>query len=176
MAFAGKGKLRGGPVSRILSKGLPPLDDHSSAAPVAGAVKLPTRTPGLKCPCGGLRTCGPFHAGSLFGIAPGGACRASPVARPAVGSYPTVSHLPCMQGGLVLCGAFPGVAPAGRYPAPFLHGVRTFLEAIAPRSSSPPRKGRDSPVPALRQGHKLADRAAPDRARPPSGRGDPCHG
>ena len=27
----------------------------------------------------------------------------------------------------VLCGAFPRVAPAGRYPAPFLHGVRTFL-------------------------------------------------
>ena len=26
-----------------------------------------------------------------------------------------------------LCGAFPGVAPAGRYPAPFLRGARTFL-------------------------------------------------
>ena len=47
--------MRGWPVSRILSKGLPPLDDHSSAAPVAGAVKLPTRTSGLKHPCGGLR-------------------------------------------------------------------------------------------------------------------------
>ena len=27
----------------------------------------------------------------------------------------------------VLCGTVPGVAPAGRYPAPFLRGARTFL-------------------------------------------------
>jgi hypothetical protein len=27
----------------------------------------------------------------------------------------------------VLCGTFPGVAPAGRYPAPYVHGARTFL-------------------------------------------------
>ena len=39
----------------------------------------------------------PFHARPLFGIAPGGACRASPVASPAVGSYPTVSPLPWIR-------------------------------------------------------------------------------
>ena len=27
----------------------------------------------------------------------------------------------------VLCGTVPGLAPAGRYPAPFVHGARTFL-------------------------------------------------
>ena len=27
----------------------------------------------------------------------------------------------------VLCGTVPGVAPAGRYPAPFVDGARTFL-------------------------------------------------
>src|SRR4051812_27215730 len=27
----------------------------------------------------------------------------------------------------VLCGTFPGVAPAGRYPAPYVIGARTFL-------------------------------------------------
>jgi hypothetical protein len=27
----------------------------------------------------------------------------------------------------VFCGTFPGVAPAGRYPAPFVRGARTFL-------------------------------------------------
>jgi hypothetical protein len=27
----------------------------------------------------------------------------------------------------VFCGTVPGVAPAGRYPAPFVHGARTFL-------------------------------------------------
>jgi len=35
----------------------------------------------------------PF-APSLFGLAPGGVCRAAPVARRAVGSYPTLSPLP----------------------------------------------------------------------------------
>jgi hypothetical protein len=27
----------------------------------------------------------------------------------------------------VFCGTVPGVAPAGRYPAPYVHGARTFL-------------------------------------------------
>jgi hypothetical protein len=27
----------------------------------------------------------------------------------------------------VLCGTVPGVAPAGRYPAPYVDGARTFL-------------------------------------------------
>ena len=71
----------------------------------------------------------PDHAcaKSLFGIAPGGACRAGPVARPAVGFYPTVSPLPCKAWRSVFCGAFPWVTPAGRYPAPLPHGARTFL-------------------------------------------------
>src|SRR5437763_8771989 len=29
----------------------------------------------------------------------------------------------------VLCGTFPGVAPAGRYPAPYVDGARTFLSS-----------------------------------------------
>jgi len=33
----------------------------------------------------------------------------------------------------LLCGTFPGVAPAGRYPAPYLRGARTFLGAFATR-------------------------------------------
>jgi len=69
---------------------------------------------------------------SLFGIAPGGACRAETVAGPAVGSYPTVSPLPTGGGSVrrrsVFCGALPRVSPAGRYPAPSLRGVRTFLD------------------------------------------------
>jgi len=57
----------------------------------------------------------------LFGLAPGGVCRAACVAARAVGSYPTVSPLPrwrSLERGpawrSVLCGTFPGVAPAGR--------------------------------------------------------------
>ena len=33
-------------------------------------------------------------------------------------------------GGSALCGTFPGVAPAGRYPAPCFRGARTFLTSL----------------------------------------------
>ena len=76
-------------------------------------------------------------ASSLFGFAPGGVYRAAAVARGAVGSYPTLSPLPRrhsrrpatgMQAGrFAFCGTVPGVAPAGRYPAPCFRGARTFL-------------------------------------------------
>ena len=44
---------------------------------------------------------------------------------------------PFENGRFDLCGAFPGVAPAGRYPAPCLHGARTFLD---------PRRARGRPA------------------------------
>lgn len=74
-------------------------------------------------------------APSLFGFAPGGACRAVRVAASAVRSYRTLSPLP-LAWRSALCGAFPGVAPAGRYPAPSLHGARTFLSRA--RRERPP--------------------------------------
>ena len=40
------------------------------------------------------RRCGKHHVPSLFGLAPGGACLATPVARNAVRSYRTISTLP----------------------------------------------------------------------------------
>jgi hypothetical protein len=64
----------------------------------------------------------------LFGFAPGGVYRAASVTGRAVGSYPTLSPLPRPKPGrFAFCGTFPGVAPAGRYPAPFFRGARTFL-------------------------------------------------
>jgi hypothetical protein len=39
------------------------------------------------------------------------------------------------RGGLLFCGTVPGVTPAGRYPAPFVRGARTFLPAAL---SGPP--------------------------------------
>ncbi len=63
------------------------MDDHSSGRAVARTLWLPTRIFGGEAPPA-------MAARSLFGIAPGGACRAGSVARPAVGSYPTVSPLP----------------------------------------------------------------------------------
>ena len=65
---------------------------------------------------------------SLFGFAPGVVCHAVSVAGNAVRSYRTFSPLPGPKTGrFVLCGTFPGVAPAGRYPAPYVDGARTFL-------------------------------------------------
>ena len=93
-------------------------DGHSSATPVARRLKQPTRMTGPD------RTCGRSHASFLFGFAPGGVCRAASVAGNAVRSYRTVSPLPRLKRNAprrsVLCGTVPGVAPAGRYPAPFV--------------------------------------------------------
>ena len=77
---------------------------------------------------------------SLFGLAPGVVCHAGSVAGAAVRSYRTFSpllplplSLPRKRGRVGwgkrfdLCGTVPGVAPAGRYPAPYVDGARTFL-------------------------------------------------
>ena len=57
------------------------------------------------------------------------------VTRNAVRSYRTISPLPesgtplrfARKRRYTFCCTFPGVAPAGRYPAPFPPGARTFL-------------------------------------------------
>ena len=66
----------------------------------------------------------------LFGLAPGGVYPATPVTERAVRSYRTLSPLPadlavCRR--FAFCGTFPGVTPAGRYPAPCFRRARTFL-------------------------------------------------
>ncbi len=139
--------VRGRPVSRILyplgrARGVMtiPLDDA-----LPRRLKLPTRTcSGESGPASDLATLG---TRSLFGIAPGGACHARAVASPAVGSCPTVSPLPaprrvvcflwrCPSG----CRRVAPPIPPGRYPAPSLSGVRTFLDGSdPPRSSGLPR-------------------------------------
>ena len=108
------------------------MDDHSSSRRVAAAFKLPTRAARPKL----ARR---FRPQPLFGIAPGGACRAVAVAGGAVVSCTTVSPLPVARRSL-LCGAFPRVAPAGRYPAPLPCGVRTFLTGGPARPSGHPRR------------------------------------
>ena len=54
----------------------------------------------------------------------------------------TVSPLPAAQCSeadrrCTFCGTFPGVAPAGRYPAPYLRGARTFLPPHKAESGHP---------------------------------------
>ena len=115
-AGAGQCSIRGlavrWPVSRVLSRF--PGDDYSSSAAVAGNVEQPTRTSVQD------RTCRARRRVSLHGLAPDGVYHARPVAGPAVRSYRTFSPLPeirCRGRRSVFCGTFPGVAPAGRYPA-----------------------------------------------------------
>ena len=83
-------------------------------------------------------------AGPLFGLAPGGACHAAPVASGPVRSYRTLSPLPSpRRRRSALCGAIPGVAPGGRYPPPCRRGARTFLE-LSPATARPSDPARNS--------------------------------
>ena len=68
---------------------------------------------------------------------------AVPPPLPGVRCALTAPFHPCLppEGGRrsVFCGTFPGVAPAGRYPAPCSRGARTFLHPgrLAPNSDRP---------------------------------------
>lgn len=117
----------------------PPLPTGSSCQP--GLL-------GLKFPYGGLGCPTLTRAKPLFGIAPGGACRAVPVARSAVGSYPTVSPLPRKRGGLFSVALSLGLPPPGvtRHPY-FMESGLSSHDASFPRgtqhhtrSSSLPRE------------------------------------
>ena len=89
-----------------MARGLrPERDGHSSGTPVAGRLMQPTRTTG---PGAGLKRLWRFPS-FLFGLAPGGACRAADVTARAVRSCRTLSPLPpaklpkgfCGRGGLL---------------------------------------------------------------------------
>ncbi len=119
----------------------PARDGHSSRAAVAGRLEQPTRATVMRQTWRVPWIISPWNAtlSPLFGFAPGGACRAAPVARRAVRSYRTLSPLPARANPcrrFAFCGAFPRVAPAGRYPAPCLAGARTFLPSPNRSSSS----------------------------------------
>lgn len=108
-----------------------------------GSSHLPARSEG--------RPERPKPRACLFGVAPGGVWRAAPVARDAVGSYPSVSPLPATG-----CPATSAVCSLCHFPSPwacpFGHaccawplastlpaGVRTFLPGICmPRRLSDP--------------------------------------
>ena len=123
-------------------------DGHSSGTIVADRLWRPTRATARRRACRPMADVSP-----LFGLAPGGACHARGVAVPAVRSYRTLSPLPRLAARedriarrFAFCGAFPGVAPAGPYPAPCLRGARTFLclaaAAIRPTGSLTDRERR----------------------------------
>src|SRR3954451_5916363 len=70
--------------------------------------------------------------------------------------HPYRAEAPRSDGGrFVLCGTVPGVAPAGRYPAPYVDGARTFLScglsALAGAAVRPTDGSRDGGCGQLRQ-------------------------
>jgi len=108
-------KMRGEPISRILSRGYP-----------LGWPFLWTQD----CPC--ASSCQPEPLGQsspavisahrstrtrfLFGIAPGGACHAGAVTSPPVGSYPTLSPLPVRARAVCFLWRSPSGCPARALP------------------------------------------------------------
>ena len=84
-----------------------PGDDHSSRAAVADGLQQPTRKHGRA-----------VLDASLLGLAPGGVYLASDVTAGPGELLPHPFTLTRLGGRTSLCGTFPGVTPAGRYPAP----------------------------------------------------------
>ena len=125
-------RMRGGPVSRILSKGLPPLDDHSSGRVVTRAPQAANPDVWGKSQTPGLPPRHPYLALLPVGLA---VPLRLPVARwaltPPFHPYPSIRER--AHGRFHFCGAFRRIAPPGRYPAPWPCGVRTFLERLPAR-------------------------------------------
>jgi hypothetical protein len=175
---------------RLLAQAI--RDGHSSGTALARCLEQPTRTASLTSPPRSYRLHEHPALPSLFGLAPGVVCHAGSVAGPAVRSYRTFSPLPCRSsarsdgGRFVLCGTFPGVAPAGCYPAPHVDGARTFLSrnlsvvagaAVRPtdalgmgaqrRRVKRTKRFRTKDAPDLiRGGYRLVEGNASNRAKP----------
>ncbi len=142
------GRRNGGarrPVSRVLSppegEGWPFIWDARHRTPRA------TNPGGRRGNPPSRRPAKNGGAPPLFGLAPGGVYRAADVTAGAVRSYRTLSPLPASPGlkpipgrggRFAFCGTFPGVAPAGRYPAPCFRGARTFLPPADRRAAIRP--------------------------------------
>ncbi len=142
------------PVSRVLSSTLPSnrpgrMDGHSSGTSVTGRLARPTRTTARKCalPISFSSICARHIRGLPAGrpylvLLPVGFTVPLPLpgARCALTAPFHPSRPADFSAGrrFAFCGTFPGVAPAGRYPAPYFRGARTFLPpARASRSGHP---------------------------------------
>ncbi len=92
---------------------VPPACADAAAIPLDRPSRNGSRDqPGSLGPATALPHC--WGAGSLFGLAPGGACHAVPVASDAVRSYRTLSPLPdTRSGGLLSVALSLGSPPAG---------------------------------------------------------------
>jgi len=126
------------PVSRVLS--LPRGQGMAIhlGRPLPGRLTRPTRMAARK-PARTRRFCHPYLVLLPVGFA-------LPPPLPAARCALTAPFHPCRPiaaqaaRGLAVCfcGTFPGVAPAGRYPAPCFHGARTFLPRLMAKAAIRP--------------------------------------
>jgi hypothetical protein len=128
-------------------------DGHSSGTMLAHGLEQPTRTASLTSPCGVIarrrtfRVAVPIRFCSRCGLPCRFRCRIRGALLPHL--FTLTRPLPFGWGKrFILCGTFPGVAPAGRYPAPYVDGARTFL----PRSLSTIAGAAVRPTDAIRMG------------------------
>ena len=121
-------------VSRVLSRPWDkPLggDGHSSGTFVAERLARPTRAAARKArpaaPASPTSPAAPTWSCSRWGLPCRRRCRQRGALLP---HHFTLAASAANRGGgsaVCFCGTFPRVAPAGRYPAPYLRGARTFL-------------------------------------------------
>ena len=169
------------PVSRVLSPARMPEDGHSSGTRVATSLARPTRTTGPE-------TSLPDILANAWAVVPtwscsrwGLPCRRRCRRRGALLPHPfTLTRRPAEAdpgGRSALCGTFPGVAPAGCYPAPCSRGARTFLPRLTGGSGHPAVCTQNLPNPAItgsqggnreRQAHADAVKHAIAAGRPPA--------
>ena len=126
-------------------------DGHSSGTMFAHGLEQPTRTAGLTSPCGVIAFANSPRCRPYSVLLPVGFTMPVPLPEPRCAlAAPFHPYLLALSGEkrFVLCGTFPGVTPAGRYPAPHVDGARTFL----PRSLSTIAEAAVRPTDALRMG------------------------
>ncbi len=145
------------PISRVLYGAFRERnarDGHSSATPVARRLKRPTRMAGPDRPAARRLRAIPIRFCSRWGLPCRLRCRKRGALLPH--RFTLAAKYATRRGGLLLCGTVPGArsplsreqVPAGRYPAPFVRGARTFL----PRALSSLARAAVQPTDALRDG------------------------
>jgi len=137
-------------------------DDHSSRTPVARRIKQPTRTADLGLIRDRSRAV-PIRSCSRWGLP----CRLRRRKRGALlpHRFTLAAAERYAPRRSLLCGTVPGACPAcaktipaGRYPAPFVHGARTFLpgrlSALAGAAVRPTDVSRNGDRRCVRQGRR----------------------
>ena len=114
------------PVSRVLSA----PDECGTTIPLGRALRRASRDqPGRRsgnapAPCGAAA---PIRSCSRWGLPCRPCCQGRGALLPHRFALARGPRRRDLRGRFVFCGTFPGVAPAGRYPAPYSRGARTFL-------------------------------------------------